>query len=133
VQRVLRPRRLSGVLTLKVDIAKTELNRSRLGDITATAQFLMDFQMPEMDGSKATQLIQALELKENRPYIPVIALTAGQRLKGSPRHEVGPVVVRMRSGKQSSCPESAPCMSMSWRFICASALMIGISSCITVH
>jgi CheY-like chemotaxis protein len=79
VQRVLRPRRLSGVLTLKVDIAKTELNRSRLGDITATAQFLMDFQMPEMDGSKATQLIQALELKENRPYIPVIALTAGQR------------------------------------------------------
>ena len=37
---------------------------------------LMDFQMPEMDGSQATQLIRTLELKENRSPVPIIALTA---------------------------------------------------------
>ena len=37
---------------------------------------LMDCQMPEMDGSQATQLIRTLELKENRSSTPIIALTA---------------------------------------------------------
>jgi signal transduction histidine kinase len=37
---------------------------------------LMDFQMPEMDGFQATQLIRATELKESRPPTPIIALTA---------------------------------------------------------
>jgi CheY-like chemotaxis protein len=37
---------------------------------------LMDFQMPEMDGSQATQMIRELERKESRPFTPIIALTA---------------------------------------------------------
>lgn len=37
---------------------------------------LMDCQMPEMDGFEATAAIRKLELAENRPRIPVVALTA---------------------------------------------------------
>ncbi len=37
---------------------------------------LMDCQMPEMDGFEATAAIRKLELTENRPRLPVVALTA---------------------------------------------------------
>ncbi len=37
---------------------------------------LMDFRMPEMDGSEATRMIRALESEENLPPTPIIALTA---------------------------------------------------------
>jgi two-component system, sensor histidine kinase len=38
---------------------------------------LMDCQMPVLDGFKATETIRAWELENNKPRLPIIALTAG--------------------------------------------------------
>ena len=37
----------------------------------------MDCQMPVLDGFKATETIRAWELENNKPRLPIIALTAG--------------------------------------------------------
>jgi len=37
---------------------------------------LMDIDMPLMDGREAAQLIRTIEREENRPHVPIIALTA---------------------------------------------------------
>jgi signal transduction histidine kinase len=59
-----------------VDLAKNGKEAVEAWRNQSYSAILMDFQMPEMDGSQATQLIRALELSENRPYTPIIALTA---------------------------------------------------------
>ncbi len=37
---------------------------------------LMDVEMPEMDGLEATRAIRGIEVREGRPHVPIIALTA---------------------------------------------------------
>jgi CheY-like chemotaxis protein/anti-sigma regulatory factor (Ser/Thr protein kinase) len=59
-----------------VDIANNGLEAVEAWRRNSYSAILMDFQMPEMDGSQATQLIRTLELKESRPPTPIIALTA---------------------------------------------------------
>jgi CheY-like chemotaxis protein len=38
--------------------------------------FLMDIQMPKMDGFEATEQIRKLEVEKRRGHIPIIAVTA---------------------------------------------------------
>ncbi len=68
--------RLLERLGCQVDVATNGLEAVEAWRHNSYSAILMDFQMPEMDGSEATQLIRAIELQENRPYTPIIALTA---------------------------------------------------------
>jgi len=68
--------RLLRQLGYTVDIANNGIEAVDAWRKNSYSAILMDFQMPEMDGSQATQLIRALELKENRSPTPIIALTA---------------------------------------------------------
>ncbi|MFY0636489.1 ATP-binding protein [Maricaulis maris] len=66
------------------------------GDIDVV---LMDVQMPDMDGIEATRRIRQLEIRENRPRVPVIAVTANvlteqiaeYRAAGMDRHLAKPI------------------------------------------
>ena len=68
--------RLLQQLGCAVDVANNGIEAVEAWRKNSYGAILMDFQMPEMDGSQATQLIRTLELKENRPTTPIIALTA---------------------------------------------------------
>lgn len=66
------------------------------GDIDVV---LMDVQMPDMDGIEATRRIRQLEIRENRPRVPVVAVTANvltdqiaeYRAAGMNRHLAKPI------------------------------------------
>jgi signal transduction histidine kinase len=68
--------RLLQRLGCAVDVVANGIEAVEAWRRNSYSAILMDFQMPEMDGSQATQVIRDLERKENRPYTPIIALTA---------------------------------------------------------
>ena len=59
-----------------VDITNNGIEAVEAWRKTSYSAILMDFQMPEMDGSQATRMIRTLESTENRSPTPIIALTA---------------------------------------------------------
>ncbi|MBC8059783.1 MAG: response regulator [Clostridiaceae bacterium] len=63
-------------LSCKVDLAENGSLAVELFENNTYDLILMDVQMPEMDGLKATSIIRSKE-KEQGKHIPIIALTAG--------------------------------------------------------
>ncbi len=59
--------------------AEIAANGRKALELAATGRFdivLMDIQMPEMDGLEATLAIRAQEAEQNRPRLPIVAMTA---------------------------------------------------------